>query len=95
LVKVSMNRENYEQILLLLGVLGLMMIFIPISIVVYTIGWIILMATTLLYVASTLVAPHYRGIRYVYRYAIMMAVIVVIVAIFTLITIYIAPQLVR
>jgi len=95
LVKTNMNREKYEQILLLLGVLGLIMIFIPISIVVYTIGWTILMVTTLLYVVSTLVAPHYRGVKYVYRYTIMLAVVVVIVATFTLITIYIAPQLVR
>jgi len=53
------------------------------------------MATTLLYVASTLVPPEYRGLRYVYRYTVALVIILIVVATFIVVTIYLAPQLVK
>jgi len=90
-----LSRDRYEHMLLVAGLAGLLMVFIPVNTAIYTVGWIILMATTLLYVASTLIPPEYRGLRYVYRYAVALVIILIVVATFIVVTIYLAPQLVK
>ncbi len=54
-VSTVVKRKTIEELLIILGIIGLVLTFQPFNILGYTIGWIMLLSCTLTYVIFTLI----------------------------------------
>ncbi len=94
-MRLRLNRRLIEEIVIITGIIGLILVFQPFSVEVYMLGWILLITTTLLYVTFTLVPSHSSGRSLIKRYMTNLLIIMIIILMFVLLSILLTPHLVR
>ncbi len=94
-MKLRFNRRLIEEIVIITGIIGLILVFQPFSVEVYMLGWILLITMTLLYVTFTLVPSYSSGQRLIKKYMTNLLIIMIIVLTFVLLSILLTPYLVR
>lgn len=83
-----------EEVLIALGILGLLLIFQPFSILGYSVGWIILLNSTLVYVVFTLIPRSPTPGKLVKSLVKTLVIVVVIVVLFIALSIFLTPYIV-
>ncbi|MEM2021906.1 MAG: hypothetical protein QXP80_06745 [Zestosphaera sp.] len=89
------KRRLVEEALLVVGIIGLLLIFQPFSIVGYTAGWVLVMSCTLIYVVFTLVpqdSQSGKGLAKLFVKTLL--TILFIIILFTLFSIWLTPNIV-
>ncbi len=92
-MKLKISRKISEELLILLGLVGIVLIFQPFHREAYTIGWVLLLLSTLLYIPFTLIPPDKEKVFK--EYLKITAIILIIVTVFVIISISLTPYLVR
>jgi hypothetical protein len=89
------KRRYIEEIVLFIGMVGLLLIFQPYSLLGYTIGWILMLSSTLIFVIFTLIPENIDVNNGLLKYFIKTLIIVVLIIIaFIMISIWLTPHLV-
>ena len=89
------KRRYIEEIVLFIGMVGLLLIFQPYSLLGYTIGWILMLSSTLIFVIFTLIPENIDVNNGLLKYFIKTLIIVVFIIIaFIMISIWLTPHLV-
>jgi len=89
------RRKHIEEIILFIGILGLLLIFQPFSLLGYTVGWILILSSTLIYVIFTLIPRNIDMINGLPKYFVRTLIIVIlIVTTFVMLSIWLTPHLV-
>jgi hypothetical protein len=89
------KRRYIEEIVLFIGMVGLLLIFQPYSLLGYTIGWILMLSSTLIFVIFTLIPENIDVNNGLLKYFIKKLIIVVFIVIaFIMISIWLTPHLV-
>jgi len=89
------RRRHIEEIILFIGILGLLLIFQPFSLLGYTAGWILILSSTLIYVIFTLIPRNIDISNGLPKYFVRILIIVIlIVTTFVMMSIWLTPQLV-
>ena len=91
----KISRRFIEELLIVIGVAGLLMVFQSFNRMLYTIGWVLLMASTFGYVIFTLVPPDMKGVELVKNYLKTLIIVTVIVVSFVILSITLIPILIR
>ncbi|MEM0506845.1 MAG: hypothetical protein QXY95_05715 [Thermosphaera sp.] len=92
---VKLTRRIIEEFLILLGLLALIFIFQPFSLIIYTVGWMMILICTLVYVILTLVPSHVNSRKELFKMYFRTLVIVVgVVLVFLVVSIALTPYLV-
>lgn len=93
-VSIVVKRRTIEELLIFLGIIGLVLTFQPFSILGYTIGWIILLSCTLTYVIFTLI-PHgaSSGRRLVKVFIKTLLIVLAVVISFIVLSILLTPHI--
>ncbi|MGB9827705.1 MAG: hypothetical protein ACPLSM_04225 [Thermosphaera sp.] len=92
---VKVNRRLIEELLIIMGLISLILIFQPLDRTLYTIGWSIILVSTLGYVIFTLIPSHTTAPRELIKNYFKTLVIVLMVVLgFLLISIILTPHLV-
>ena len=95
MVNIERLRTILEESLILIGVLGIIFVFQPIYIALYSLGWYMILFATLAYVVFTIVpADIGSGKKLVVEYFKVLLIILIVVAVFILFSVYIAPHMV-
>jgi hypothetical protein len=89
------KRRYIEEIVLFIGMVGLLLIFQPYSLLGYTIGWILILSSTLIFVIFTLIPENIDVNNGLLKYFVKTLIIVVFIIIaFIMISIWLTPHLV-
>jgi hypothetical protein len=89
------KRRYIEEIVLFIGMVGLLLIFQPYSLLGYTIGWILILSSTLIFVIFTLIPENIDVNNGLLKYFIKILIIVVFIIIaFITISIWLTPHLI-
>jgi hypothetical protein len=89
------KRRYIEEIVLFIGMVGLLLIFQPYSLLGYTIGWILMLSSTLIFVIFTLIPENIDVNNGLLKYFIKTLIIVVFIIIaFITISIWLTPHLI-
>jgi hypothetical protein len=89
------KRRYIEEIVLFIGMVGLLLIFQPFSLLGYTIGWILILSSTLIFVIFTLTPENIDVNNGLLKYFIKILIIVVFIIIaFITISIWLTPHLI-
>jgi hypothetical protein len=89
------KRRYIEEIVLFIGMVGLLLIFQPYSLLGYTIGWILILSSTLIFVIFTLIPENIDVNNGLLKYFIKTLIIVVFIIIaFITISIWLTPRLI-
>ena len=89
------KRRYIEEIVLFIGMVGLLLIFQPYSLLGYTIGWILILSSTLIFVIFTLTPENIDVNNGLLKYFIKTLIIVVLIIIaFITISIWLTPRLI-
>jgi hypothetical protein len=89
------KRRYIEEIVLFIGMVGLLLIFQPFSLLGYTIGWILILSSTLIFVIFTLIPENIDVNNGLLKYFIKILIIVVFIIIaFITISIWLTPHLI-
>jgi hypothetical protein len=89
------KRRYIEEIVLFIGMVGLLLIFQPFSLLGYTIGWILMLSSTLIFVIFTLIPENIDVNNGLLKYFIKTLIIVVLIIIaFITISIWLTPRLI-
>ena len=89
------RRRHIEEIILFIGILGLLLIFQPFSLLGYTAGWILILSSTLIYVIFTLIPRNIDISNGLPKYfARTLIIVILIVTTFVMMSIWLTPQLV-
>jgi len=89
------KRRYIEEIVLFIGMVGLLLIFQPYSLLGYTIGWILMLSSTLIFVIFTLIPENIDVNNGLLKYFIKTLIIVVLIIIaFITISIWLTPRLI-
>ncbi len=92
---VSLTRKFIEELLIILGLISLLLIFQPVEKTMYTIGWGIILFSTLAYVIFTLIPSQTASTKnLVKNYFKTLLVVLIVVLGFLLISIMLTPYLV-
>lgn len=93
-VGIVVKRRTIEELLIFLGIIGLILTFQPFSILGYTIGWILLLSCTLTYVIFTLI-PHgtSSGRRLVKAFIKTLLIVLAVVISFIVLSILLTPHI--
>lgn len=92
---VKLTRRIIEELLILLGLLALIFIFQPFNLIIYTVGWIMILICTLVYVILTLIPSHANSRKELFKMVFRTLVIVVgVVLVFLIVSIALTPYLV-
>jgi hypothetical protein len=89
------KRRYIEEIVLFIGMVGLLLIFQPYNLLGYTIGWILILSSTLIFVIFTLIPENIDVNNGLLKHFIKTLIIVVFIIIaFITISIWLTPHLV-
>lgn len=89
------KRRYIEEIVLFIGMVGLLLVFQPYSLLGYTIGWVLMLSSTLIFVIFTLIPENIDVNSGLLKYFIKTLIIVVFIVIaFIMISIWLTPHLV-
>jgi hypothetical protein len=92
---VSLTRRFIEELLIILGLISLLLIFQPVEKTMYTIGWGIILFSTLAYVIFTLIPSQTPSAKnLVKNYFKTLLIVLIVVLGFLLISIMLTPYLV-
>ncbi|ADG91395.1 hypothetical protein [Thermosphaera aggregans] len=92
---VSLTRRFIEELLIILGLISLLLIFQPVEKTMYTIGWGIILFSTLAYVIFTLIPSQTTSAKnLVKNYFKTLLIVLIVVLGFLLISIMLTPYLV-
>jgi hypothetical protein len=89
------KRRYIEEIVLFIGMVGLLLVFQPYSLLGYTIGWVLMLSSTLIFVIFKLIPENIDVNSGLLKYFIKTLIIVVFIVIaFIMISIWLTPHLV-
>jgi hypothetical protein len=89
------KRRYIEEIVLFIGMVGLLLVFQPYSLLGYTIGWVLMLSSALIFVIFTLIPENIDVNSGLLKYFIKTLIIVVFIVIaFIMISIWLTPHLV-
>ncbi len=93
-VSIVVKRRTIEELLIILGIIGLVLTFQPFNILGYTIGWIMLLSCTLTYVIFTLIPRGASsGRRLVKAFIKTLLIVLAVVASFIVLSILLTPHI--
>lgn len=92
---VKLNRRFVEESLILIGIMGLILVFQPLNNMLYAIGWTLLMASTFGYVIFTLIPRDLNGKSLIKNYFRTLFIVALVVIGFTALSILLIPILIR
>ncbi len=95
MVNIVRLRKIIEETLIIIGILGIIFVFQPIYIALYSLGWYMILFATLAYVIFTIVpADISTGKKLIVEYLKVLLIVLIVVIVFILFSVYVAPQLV-